>query len=190
MAILKAQIRKKAQNGNFLQFQVFLPPQKLDFKFTNYLSFTDCSCMNNSYLNHLQKKNYICMNAHESSVFALDLHISKRKKNPIKSIFVTLLYDFALKHFSGNEFKRSIEVRNYVTPQSLTSRAGFKNSDSPSPILRLMVKNVHWFFSKYSFLNDTHFSLRDYFSSPKKICSKVHSLIKHVNLKRQTDNSE
>ena len=130
------------------------------------------------------------MNAHESSVFALDLHISKRKKNPIKSIFVTLLYDFALKHFTGNEFKRSIEVRNYVTPQSLTSRVSFKSSVSPPPFLPLMVKNVHWFFSKYSLLNYNHFSPRDYFSSPKKKCSTVHSLIKHVNLKRQTDNSE
>ena len=52
--------------------------------------------------------------------------LASEKKNPIKSIFVTLLYDFALKHFTGNEFKRSIEVRNYVTPQSLTSRAGFE----------------------------------------------------------------
>ena len=60
--------------------------------------------------------------------------LASEKKIPIKSIFVTLLYDFALKHFSGNEFKRSIQVRNYVTPQSLTSRAGFKNSVSPSPI--------------------------------------------------------
>ena len=118
--------------------------------------------------------------------------LASEKKNPIKSIFVTLLYDFALKHFSGNEFKRSIEVRNYVTPQSLTSRAGFgrqKIHQLFSEIWFLHVQFCLYFFLRCSLLNYNHFSPRDYFSSPKK-CSTVHSLIKHVNLKRQTDNSE
>ena len=189
MAILKAQIQKRLKMGISFNFKFFAPHKSWTSNSRIiYLLLTAVAWTTHIWIIYRKKIIFAWMLT--SSVFALDLHISKAKKNPIKSIFVTLLYDFALKHFSGNEFKRSIQVRNYVTPQSLTSRADFKNSVSPSPILRLMVKNVHWFFSKYSFLNDTHFSLRDYFSSPKKICSKVHSLIKHVNLKRQTDNSE